>query len=112
MPDSRETLSGSACRLCARSFVRAGTELLDEVEQGLEQPLRSSSINVQHQMIAQAGIALPDFIGEPDPLLCRVLPDMVVKLSAHSGSLPMPNWLGAYRGGFSWLSECRHIAHI
>ena len=52
---------------------------LDEVEAGLEAHLRSTSINIQHRMIAEgAGIGvLPDFIGQQDRSLVPILPDLV-----------------------------------
>lgn len=54
-------------------------DYLGEVLAGLEAALRSTSINVQHQMIAHgAGIGvLPDFIGDRDPGLVRILSDHV-----------------------------------
>lgn len=54
-------------------------DYLGEVLTGLEAVLRSTSINVQHQMISHgAGIGvLPDFIGDRDPGLVRILPDHV-----------------------------------
>lgn len=82
---------------------------LDEVEPGLEATLRSSSINVQHQMIAQgAGIGvLPDFMGETNPLLCRVLPDGVeiqrtFWLVTHAELAR----LARIEAVSSWLGEC------
>ncbi|EQB31439.1 LysR family transcriptional regulator [Sphingobium ummariense] len=54
-------------------------DYLDEVEAGLEASLRSTSINVQHRMIAEgAGIGvLPDFIARHDPRLVPVMPERV-----------------------------------
>jgi DNA-binding transcriptional LysR family regulator len=54
-------------------------DYLGEVAPGLEAGLRSTSINVQQRMIAHgAGIGvLPDFIGERDPDLVRILPGHV-----------------------------------
>lgn len=51
---------------------------LDEIPGAPEPQLRSSSINAQHRMAAAgAGIAvLPCFIGDADPGLARVLPDL------------------------------------
>jgi DNA-binding transcriptional LysR family regulator len=50
-------------------------DYLGEVEAGLEAQLRSTSINVQHRMVAEgAGIGvLPDFIGRGDSHLLPVL---------------------------------------
>ena len=52
-------------------------EYLDEVESGLEAQLRSTSINVQHTMIAHgAGIGiLPDFMAARDPRLRPIFDD-------------------------------------
>ncbi len=56
---------------------------LDEVPGAPEPQLRSSSINAQHRMAAAgAGIAvLPCFIGDADPALARVLPDVRIARS-------------------------------
>ena len=52
-------------------------EYLDEVESGLEAQFRSTSINVQHIMVAQgAGIGiLPDFMAARDPRLTPLFAD-------------------------------------
>ncbi|ANL51063.1 LysR family transcriptional regulator protein (plasmid) [Rhizobium phaseoli] len=54
-------------------------DYLDEVEAGLEAKLRSTSITIQHRMIAEgAGIGvLPDFIGRLDPGLVPLMADRV-----------------------------------
>ena len=54
-------------------------DYLSEIGAGLEPALRSTSINVQHRLIAGgAGIGvLPRFIGDRDPGLVRVLADRV-----------------------------------
>ena len=56
---------------------------LDEIVPKLEPTLRSSSINAQHRLAASgAGIAvLPCFIGDADPGLVRVLPEVRVQRS-------------------------------
>ncbi|MBB3981112.1 DNA-binding transcriptional LysR family regulator [Sphingobium fontiphilum] len=54
-------------------------DYLDEVEAGLEAHLRSTSINMQHSMIA-AGVGigvLPDFIGRRDSSLVALMPQQV-----------------------------------
>lgn len=110
MPDSRDALGAHPLVGYVPEFLFAPElNYLDEVEQGLEATLRSSSINVQHQMIAQgAGIGvLPDFMGEPDPLLRRVLPDMVeiqrtFWLVTHAELAR----LARIEAVSSWLSEC------
>lgn len=54
-------------------------DYLGDIEPGLEAALRSTSINVQHRMIAGgAGIGvLPDFIGKQDDRLVQILSDEV-----------------------------------
>lgn len=54
-------------------------DYLDEVEAGLEANLRSTSINMQHRMIAEgAGVGvLPDFIALRDPTLVALMPEQV-----------------------------------
>lgn len=82
---------------------------LDEVEPGLEATLRSSSINVQHQMIAQgAGIGvLPDFMGEANPLLRRVLPEVVeIRRTFWLVTHAELARLARIEAISSWLGEC------
>lgn len=110
MPDSREALSAHPLVGYVPEFLfTPELNYLDEVEEGLEATLRSSSINVQHQMIAQgAGIGvLPDFMGEPDPLLCRVLPDMVeIRRTFWLVTHAELARLARIEAVSSWLSEC------
>lgn len=56
---------------------------LNEVEPTIEPRLRSSSINAQYRLLASgAGVGvLPRFIGDRDPLLTAVLPQMVITRS-------------------------------
>lgn len=56
---------------------------LDELPGAPVPQLRSSSINAQHALAqAGAGIAvLPRFIGDADPLLARLLPDLMIERS-------------------------------
>ena len=58
-------------------------DYLDEVGPGLEPHLRSSSINAQYRMAASGnGIAvLPCFIGDADPALARLLPEVWIRRS-------------------------------
>ena len=51
---------------------------MDEVLPGIEPRIRSSSINAQYRLLASgAGVGvLPCFIGDRDPLLTRILPDV------------------------------------
>jgi len=80
-------------------------QYLDELPISAKPQLRSSSINAQHRMIASgAGIGvLPHFIGDIDPQLWRVLPDLHITrsfwLATHRETHPFPqvrlfiNWL-------------------
>jgi DNA-binding transcriptional LysR family regulator len=80
---------------------------LDEVQPGLEAQLRSSTINAQHRLIAAgAGVGvLPCFIGDRDPGLMRVLPEVTITRSfwlvTHQDSRHLPRnalfveWLSA-----------------
>ena len=56
---------------------------LGEVQPGIEAQLRSSSINAQYRLIAaDAGVGvLPCFIGDRDPRLVRVLPEIRITRS-------------------------------
>lgn len=56
---------------------------LTEIDPALRPRLRSTSINAQHRLVAAgAGMAvLPCFIGDADPLLARLLDDVVVTRS-------------------------------
>lgn len=69
---------------------------LDEVRPGIEANLRCSSINTQYRLIASgAGIGvLPCFIGDRDPKLARLLPEIVITRSfwlvTHQGSRHLP----------------------
>lgn len=56
---------------------------LDEITQGLEPRLRSSSINAQTQLaVSGAGIAvLPRFIGDCEPALRPLLPEITIQRS-------------------------------
>ncbi|NIJ06553.1 DNA-binding transcriptional LysR family regulator [Sphingomonas vulcanisoli] len=58
-------------------------DYLDDIAPGLQPRLRSSSINAQYRMTASgAGIAvLPCFIGDSDPTLVRVLPEIALRRS-------------------------------
>lgn len=55
----------------------------EELPIGGAPTLRSSSINAQHRMIASgAGVGvLPCFIGDADPALTRILPDLAIERS-------------------------------
>ncbi len=71
-PDTRGALINHVLIGYVPEFIFAPElEYLDEVEQGLDAQLRSTSINVQHNMVAHgAGIGiLPDFMAARDPRL-------------------------------------------
>lgn len=69
---------------------------LDEVRPGIEANLRCSSINTQYRLIASAaGVGvLPCFIGDGDPELTRLLPQIVITRSfwlvTHQDSRHLP----------------------
>lgn len=69
---------------------------LDEVRPGIEPRLRCSSINTQYRLIASAaGLGvLPCFIGDEDPTLVRVLPELAITRSfwlvTHQDSRNLP----------------------
>lgn len=69
---------------------------MDEVRPGIEANLRCSSINTQYRLIASgAGIGvLPCFIGDRDPDLVRLLPEIVIIRSfwlvTHQDSRHLP----------------------
>lgn len=69
---------------------------LDEVRPGIEALLRSSTINAQYRLLASgAGVGvLPCFIGDRDPRLVRVLPDIMITrsfwLAIHQDSRHLP----------------------
>ncbi len=71
---------------------------LDEIPGAHEPQLRSSSINAQHRMAAAgAGVAvLPCFIGDADPGLARLLPEIRISRSF---------WLVTHE-------ETRHFPHV
>ncbi|CAN5217394.1 LysR family transcriptional regulator [soil metagenome] len=75
-PTSRAMLRGHTLIGYVPEFIFSPElDYLGEVEAGLEAQLRSTSINVQHRMVAEgAGIGvLPDFIGRRDDGLVPVL---------------------------------------
>lgn len=79
-PDRPGALRGHALIGYVPEFIFSPElDYLDEVEAGLEAHLRSTSINMQHRMIAAgAGIGvLPDFIGRRDPSLVPLMSDQV-----------------------------------
>lgn len=56
---------------------------LDEVTPGLQPTLRSTSISVQHRIVASGGgiAVLPCFMGDADPGLVRILPEVRIARS-------------------------------
>jgi len=81
-------------------------DYLDEILPDLTPRLRSSSIDAQYRMVASgAGIAvLPCFMGDADPSLVRILPDLTITrtfwLVTHQDTRDTPriraltDWLG------------------
>lgn len=86
-------------------------DYLDEVEAGLEANLRSTSINMQHRMVAEgAGIGvLPDFIAVHDPSLVRLMGDRIEIIRSFwmvtHGDLRQLARIAAVA---TWLQECVH----
>lgn len=79
-PDSPSALRGHALVGYVPEFIFSPElDYLDEVEAGLEANLRSTSINMQHRMVAEgAGIGvLPDFIAGHDPSLVRLMGERI-----------------------------------
>lgn len=79
-PRSVEELRGHALTGYVPEFIYAPElDYLSEIGAGLEPAVRSTSINVQHRLIASgAGIGiLPRFMGERDPRLAPVLADSI-----------------------------------
>jgi DNA-binding transcriptional LysR family regulator len=79
-PETSSDLRGHALVGYVPEFIFSPElDYLHEVEAGLEANLRSTSINMQHRMVAEAaGIGvLPDFIARRDPSLVRVMADRI-----------------------------------
>lgn len=84
VPDSAEHLRGHRLIGYVPDILYAPElRYLDEIVGAPAPQLRSSSINAQHRMAASgAGIAvLPCFIGDADPDLVRLLPDVAIRRS-------------------------------
>lgn len=80
---------------------------LDEFHPGLVAPIRSSSINAQHHLIAAgAGIGvLPCFIGDADPALQAVLPERRIRRSFWVVTHRDTHALARVRAGKDWLVD-------
>jgi DNA-binding transcriptional LysR family regulator len=80
---------------------------LDEIEPGLQASVRSTSINAQYRLVASgAGIGvLPCFIGDADPELIRILPDVAITRSfwlvTHQDTRKLPR-IHAF---VTWLTD-------
>tara|TARA_R110000782_G_scaffold167129_6_gene259223 strand:+ start:27105 stop:28019 length:915 start_codon:yes stop_codon:yes gene_type:complete len=83
-------------------------DYLDEVESGLEAHLRSTSINVQYNMIAHgAGIGiLPDFIAHGDERLVRLLPEARITRSFWLVIHADMRRVARIDAVAQWLGEC------
>lgn len=80
---------------------------LNELASGLQTSLRSTSINAQHQMIA-AGIGigvLPCFIGDSDPALRVVVPDIVLTRTFWMVTHADTRRLARIRSFCAWLMD-------
>ncbi|MEG3180445.1 LysR family transcriptional regulator [Sphingomonas sp. LT1P40] len=80
---------------------------LDEIPGAHEPQLRSSSINAQYRMtVAGAGVAvLPCFIGDADPTLERVLPDVHIKRSFWLVTHEETRHFGQVAAFVDWLTS-------
>ena len=80
---------------------------LAEFQPGLAASLRSTSVLVQHRMIAAgAGIGvLPCFIGDADPLLCPVLPERLITRAFWLVTHKDTHNLARVRLFKSWIGE-------
>ncbi|WP_408080173.1 LysR family transcriptional regulator [Sphingomonas plantiphila] len=89
---------------------------LDEIPGAPSPQLRSSSINAQHRMAAEgAGIAvLPCFIGDADPDLVRVLPDIAIRRSFWLVTHEETRHFAPVAAFVDWLGElvARHRAEL
>ena len=89
---------------------------LDEIHPGLTAHLRSSSINAQHRLIAAgAGIGvLPNFMGDRDDSLTRVLPQCVITRTLWLVTHRDTQGLARVKAGKDWLvaitqAQVRHL---
>lgn len=83
-------------------------DYLGEIGSGLEARLRSTSINVQHRMVAAgAGIGvLPGFIGDRDPSLAPVLPGTGISRSFWLVTHSDVRRLARIEAVAAWLKSC------
>lgn len=92
-------------------------DYLDEIGSGLKAKVRSSSINAQHRLVgAGSGIGvLPCFIGDADPRLVKVMPELHIErsfwLSVHRDVRQRPQ----VRQFVNWVVEViakhRNVLH-
>ena len=83
-------------------------DYLGEIGSGLEARLRSTSINVQHRMVAAgAGIGvLPAFIADRDPALVPVLPATAIRRSFWLVTHSDVRRLARIEAVAAWLKAC------
>lgn len=81
---------------------------LDEICPSITPRLRSSSINVQHQLLAAgAGLGvLPCFMGDADPRLVAILPDTCIVRSFWLVTHKDTHQLARVKAGKDWIIGC------
>lgn len=108
-PEKRTDLHGHALIGYVPEFIFSRElDYLDEIEAGLQASLRSTSINVQHRMIADgAGIGvLPDFIASRDPRLRVLFDDIEIIRSFWLVTHRDLKSLARIRAVARWLEGC------
>lgn len=81
---------------------------LDEIGPSITPHLRSSSINVQHQLLAAgAGLGvLPCFMGDADPRLVPILPNTRIVRSFWLVTHKDTHQLARVKAGKDWINAC------
>lgn len=108
LPADRRGLSGHRLIGYIPEFIYANElNYLAELDASLETSVRSTSINAQYRLVASgAGIGLlPAFIGNADPHLIPVLPDIVIHRSFWIVTHRDTRKLARVRAFHDWLVE-------
>jgi DNA-binding transcriptional LysR family regulator len=86
-------------------------DYLDEISPGLQPAIRSTSINVQHRLIADAaGIGvLPTFVGRSDPRVQVVLPEIEVRRSYWLVTHADQRKVARIDAVAQWLRHCARL---